>query len=186
MKNERKVVRCLGCPFFQTTRQDFNRSPIQLVMSKSKSSCIRLTVASPRAPSTEAESADPCDRCPGEKSCLHLLDGRYAVGSSASQQLPFSTCMRYPLSLLHRPLQCRSLSYTRFRPLKYSMSVRPLDFYAGPLVWIDCEMTGLNPRKNKILEIAVRNPLASLAYVLLVTSAQVLIGSHHKRKSRTC
>jgi len=30
-----------------------------------------------------------------------------------------------------------------------------LDFYAGPLVWIDCEMTGLNPRKDKILEIAV-------------------------------
>ncbi|KDQ28175.1 hypothetical protein PLEOSDRAFT_1041791 [Pleurotus ostreatus PC15] len=32
---------------------------------------------------------------------------------------------------------------------------RPLDFYSGPLVWIDCEMTGLNPRKDKIIEIAV-------------------------------
>ncbi|KII95701.1 hypothetical protein PLICRDRAFT_34642 [Plicaturopsis crispa FD-325 SS-3] len=32
---------------------------------------------------------------------------------------------------------------------------RPLNFYAGPLVWVDCEMTGLNPRKDKILEIAV-------------------------------
>lgn len=32
---------------------------------------------------------------------------------------------------------------------------KPLDFYAGPLVWIDCEMTGLDPRKDKILEIAV-------------------------------
>ncbi|KAH8087847.1 oligoribonuclease [Cristinia sonorae] len=30
-----------------------------------------------------------------------------------------------------------------------------LDFAAGPLVWIDCEMTGLNPRTDKILEIAV-------------------------------
>jgi len=30
-----------------------------------------------------------------------------------------------------------------------------LDFYAGPLVWIDCEMTGLNHRKDKLLEIAV-------------------------------
>lgn len=36
------------------------------------------------------------------------------------------------------------------------MAVNSLDFYAGPLVWIDCEMTGLNPRKDKILEIAVR------------------------------
>ncbi|KAF9451496.1 oligoribonuclease [Macrolepiota fuliginosa MF-IS2] len=35
------------------------------------------------------------------------------------------------------------------------MSKKPLDFYVGPLVWIDCEMTGLNPRKDKILEIAV-------------------------------
>ncbi|KAF9228398.1 ribonuclease H-like protein [Gyrodon lividus] len=31
----------------------------------------------------------------------------------------------------------------------------PLNFQAGPLVWIDCEMTGLNPKKDKLLEIAV-------------------------------
>lgn len=31
----------------------------------------------------------------------------------------------------------------------------PLDFSSGPMVWIDCEMTGLDPRKDKILEIAV-------------------------------
>lgn len=31
----------------------------------------------------------------------------------------------------------------------------PLKFDNGPLVWIDCEMTGLNPKKDKILEIAV-------------------------------
>ncbi|KAG6372446.1 hypothetical protein JVT61DRAFT_7543 [Boletus reticuloceps] len=30
-----------------------------------------------------------------------------------------------------------------------------LNFQAGPLVWIDCEMTGLNPKHDKILEIAV-------------------------------
>ncbi|KAG5639480.1 hypothetical protein H0H81_001602 [Sphagnurus paluster] len=32
---------------------------------------------------------------------------------------------------------------------------KPLDFNDGPLVWVDCEMTGLDPRKDKILEIAV-------------------------------
>lgn len=32
----------------------------------------------------------------------------------------------------------------------------PLNFNDGPLVWIDCEMTGLDPSKDKILEIAVR------------------------------
>jgi len=31
----------------------------------------------------------------------------------------------------------------------------PLNFQAGPLVWIDCEMTGLNPKHDKLLEIAV-------------------------------
>ncbi|PPQ75072.1 hypothetical protein CVT26_011815 [Gymnopilus dilepis] len=31
----------------------------------------------------------------------------------------------------------------------------PLDFSAGPLVWIDCEMTGLDHKKDKIMEIAV-------------------------------
>lgn len=30
-----------------------------------------------------------------------------------------------------------------------------LTFDDGPLVWIDCEMTGLNPKKDKILEVAV-------------------------------
>ncbi|TCD64551.1 hypothetical protein EIP91_003908, partial [Steccherinum ochraceum] len=34
-------------------------------------------------------------------------------------------------------------------------STSVLDLAAGPLVWIDCEMTGLNPRTDKILEIAV-------------------------------
>lgn len=34
-------------------------------------------------------------------------------------------------------------------------TIRTLDFRDGPLVWVDCEMTGLDPRKDKILEIAV-------------------------------
>ena len=33
--------------------------------------------------------------------------------------------------------------------------VKVLNFESGPLVWIDCEMTGLNPEEDKILEIAV-------------------------------
>ena len=31
-----------------------------------------------------------------------------------------------------------------------------LDYDQGPLVWIDCEMTGLDPRRDRLLEIAVR------------------------------
>ncbi|KAH9485482.1 Oligoribonuclease [Psilocybe cubensis] len=30
-----------------------------------------------------------------------------------------------------------------------------MDHNAGPLVWIDCEMTGLDYKKDKIIEIAV-------------------------------
>ncbi|KAI5123818.1 hypothetical protein M0805_009110 [Coniferiporia weirii] len=32
---------------------------------------------------------------------------------------------------------------------------RTLDFHSGPLVWIDLEMTGLDPKVDKIMEIAV-------------------------------
>ncbi|RPD53446.1 ribonuclease H-like protein [Lentinus tigrinus ALCF2SS1-7] len=35
------------------------------------------------------------------------------------------------------------------------MEQKTLDWAAGPLVWIDCEMTGLIPRKDRLLEIAV-------------------------------
>ncbi|TFL07181.1 ribonuclease H-like domain-containing protein [Pterulicium gracile] len=35
------------------------------------------------------------------------------------------------------------------------MSSKTLGYEDGPLVWIDCEMTGLNHRHDKILEIAV-------------------------------
>ena len=30
-----------------------------------------------------------------------------------------------------------------------------MDFSDGPLVWIDCEMTGLDHREDRLLEIAV-------------------------------
>jgi Exonuclease len=77
-----------------------------------------------------------------------------------------SSCLRVRLSLmLGAPgllRHCRRLATPASRSPFYflgyqrTMAVNSLDFYAGPLVWIDCEMTGLNPRKDKILEIAVR------------------------------
>lgn len=60
----------------------------------------------------------------------------------------FSTTLRQPGSI-PSPLQAAA------RRTLHSNMQKPLDFNAGPLVWIDCEMTGLNPRKDKILEIAV-------------------------------
>ncbi|TRM69121.1 ribonuclease H-like domain-containing protein [Schizophyllum amplum] len=35
------------------------------------------------------------------------------------------------------------------------MAPRPLAFDDGPIVWVDCEMTGLDFKKDKIIEIAV-------------------------------
>lgn len=66
------------------------------------------------------------------------------------------TLWRYSVPVLRRSTQLRAISYAKFRPIKNNMSIKPLNFDAGPLVWIDCEMTGLNPQKDKILEIAVR------------------------------
>ncbi|KAF8342716.1 ribonuclease H-like protein [Cantharellus anzutake] len=31
----------------------------------------------------------------------------------------------------------------------------PLDYDDGPIIWIDCEMTGLDPNKDRLLEIAL-------------------------------
>ncbi|KIM63991.1 hypothetical protein SCLCIDRAFT_1213810 [Scleroderma citrinum Foug A] len=31
----------------------------------------------------------------------------------------------------------------------------PMNFSVGPIVWVDCEMSGLNPRKDRLLEIAI-------------------------------
>lgn len=31
-----------------------------------------------------------------------------------------------------------------------------MTFDDGPLVWVDCEMTGLDPQQDRLLEIAVR------------------------------
>lgn len=44
------------------------------------------------------------------------------------------------------------LSGSEFAP---APAPRTLDYDAGPLVWIDLEMTGLNTKTDKIMEIAV-------------------------------
>ncbi|KAF9526635.1 ribonuclease H-like domain-containing protein [Crepidotus variabilis] len=62
-----------------------------------------------------------------------------------------------------QPTQRRSVSiFKKYRgtvaDLKSTVmpsTYQTLGFYDGPLVWVDCEMTGLDPRKDKLLEIAV-------------------------------
>lgn len=43
------------------------------------------------------------------------------------------------------------------------MALSPLNYASGPLVWVDCEMTGLNHKTDKILEIAVSGRVELLA-----------------------
>ncbi|KAG6837066.1 hypothetical protein H0H93_015334 [Arthromyces matolae] len=60
---------------------------------------------------------------------------------------------------LHALKRTPSASYLPVRYISYKrrrfMTAKTLNFQDGPLVWIDCEMTGLDPKKDKILEIAV-------------------------------
>lgn len=51
---------------------------------------------------------------------------------------------------------------------------KPLDVISGPLVWIDCEMTGLDARTDTILEIAVGASTVKLRQLM-----QFSIGYHH-------
>lgn len=56
-----------------------------------------------------------------------------------------------------------------------SMSGRTLKSPDGPLVWIDCEMTGLDPRTDKILEIAVLQSIERPTHITNADSLQVII-----------
>lgn len=80
------------------------------------------------------------------------------LDAHCNSQICFLWCMRPSFSIFHWSLRPRYRALSSL-PLAYRMSTRPLDFYAGPMVWIDCEMTGLDPRKDKILEVAVRGLL---------------------------
>ena len=59
---------------------------------------------------------------------------------------------------------------------------KPLDYSSGPLVWIDCEMTGLDPTKDKILEIAVSS-YDEQHMGSQHLSGSGMPGSHHRRES---
>jgi hypothetical protein len=48
-----------------------------------------------------------------------------------------------------------AVATTLFQNQNMSTSNEYLTFYDGPLVWIDCEMTGLDYETDRILEIAV-------------------------------
>jgi hypothetical protein len=60
--------------------------------------------------------------------------------------------------LIRRPLINPSTFQTRrtyAKMLQMMENPRPLTQQDGPLVWIDCEMTGLNHKEDLLLEIAV-------------------------------
>ncbi len=73
-------------------------------------------------------------------------------------------CTLTPKSSL--PTNRLRYNYFSTRPMAFQA---PLDRAAGPLVWIDCEMTGLDHKKDKIIEIAVRRS-AILSWISLILS----------------
>jgi hypothetical protein len=57
-----------------------------------------------------------------------------------------------------RPTYSKRYLATRILPLLGSRMSEVKPLYTGaenPLVWVDCEMSGLDPRRNRLLEIAV-------------------------------
>lgn len=79
----------------------------------------------------------------GDRVCMLLL--RRAIGCPRS---------------IHFPTTKRNINYYRkLTRARYwnmeSLAPGQLGRADGPLVWIDCEMTGLNPRSDQLLEIAV-------------------------------
>ena len=80
---------------------------------------------------------------------------------------PVASCIHHHSRSLHKP---RSL-----RNIRLKMESRPLSYGHGPMVWIDCEMTGLDADKDKILEIAVSAArfFAAIMRVLVLTVSMI-------------
>lgn len=104
------------------------------------------------------------------------------LDAHCTSQNYFLWCMRPSFSIFRWSLRPRYRALSSLS-LAHRMSTRPLDFYAGPMVWIDCEMTGLDPRKDKVLEVAVRELLVLWQ---CIWQTIFLSGSHNERKPRPC
>ena len=61
-----------------------------------------------------------------------------------------------------------------------------LDVDDGPLVWIDCEMTGSDPRSDKIMEIAVREKLSLVPFCWSNWSFWYFEGPDHEWQLGAC
>jgi len=84
--------------------------------------------------------------------CLFVLLGHHVLLLSSLHAFMLSRAARIRLCFLQP--HATHIYPRNIRFLKMSPQT-PLDFQSGPMVWIDCEMSGLDPRRNKILEIAV-------------------------------
>lgn len=104
--------------------------------------------------------------------CKRSIVSRKIYSSPASLLLSQPKSIRTPVSTLLYP---RGIQ----RCALHTAMQKPLDFHAGPLVWIDCEMTGLDPRKDKILEIAVNSIQITSR---TVTELAIITGPHYKWK----
>ena len=63
-----------------------------------------------------------------------------------------------------------------FRNMSTSRSYGHLTYYDGPLVWIDCEMTGLDYKTDRILEIAVSAFASRVVFPVFISW---ITGDHH-------
>src|SRR5687768_7257374 len=81
-----------------------------------------------------------------ELCCIHI--GQNAgTGSSQTVRAYCMVCLSGVVRHCRRlttPAPFYFLRYSNSHPGPL-MATQPLDFAAGPLVWIDCEMTGLDP-----------------------------------------
>ena len=60
-----------------------------------------------------------------------------------------------------------------------------IEVITGPLVWVDCEMTGLDPKRDKLLEIAVSQHYGAISHLKLIPPP-LLLGAHNKWRFGAC
>ena len=105
------------------------------------SACLARIVRKARDMNEDSEGAN----------CKRWTYGSQGLGSQLVMRLSCSS----QKSAAAGPVGPTLSSSNAFKNMSTSISYGHLTYYDGPLVWIDCEMTGLDYETDRILEIAV-------------------------------
>lgn len=139
----------------------------------SSTSTISTTVSPVATPHFPAYTRYSCFFCCCMLRQLALTRPTLLIRSSLFRTQPCLAASRTN----HQP--CTRAYHKQSRNLMSKVTQRkPLKLKDGPMVWIDCEMTGLDPNTEQLLEVAVRRQHFGLNFL----KPELFVGCYNKRR----